>query len=77
MSNDLLMLDMGRNGSVVYQDTSTHVGEWRKMTALVASVATFVMGGVTYTSINIGASASVYGDITSVTLASGTIALYK
>jgi hypothetical protein len=74
---DIMMLDAGRNGSEVYQDTSAHVGSWRKMTALAASVATFVMGGSTYTGINIGAGCSVYGNITSITLASGTIALYK
>ena len=75
--NDYAMLETGQTGALIINDTSAHVGSWRKMTVLVTAAATVILDGVTSASMTIPAGVDLRGRITSVTLGSGTVVVYK
>lgn len=76
-SIDSLLLLTGQVGSLLINDTTERVGKWRRMVVLATAAVTMKFNGVTSSSISIPAGVDFYGDITSVTLGSGTVVVYS
>ena len=75
--NDYALLQSGQTGALIINDTSAHVGNWRKLSVLVTAAVVVILDGVTSASITIPAGTDLYGRISSVTLGSGTVVVYK
>lgn len=76
-SIDSLLLLTGQVGSLLINDTTARTGKWRRMVVLVTAAVTMNFNGVTTASISIPAGVDFYGDITAVTLGSGTVVVYS
>lgn len=63
----------------IYSDTNVHTGvSWRKISALTATViAQLVTQNGTFTNVSLAAGASIEAQISSVTLTSGSVVLYR
>lgn len=70
------MLLTGQNGSTLINNTTARTGKWRRMIVLVTAAVTMTYNGVLQSSITIPAGVDFYGDITTVTLGSGTVIVY-
>lgn len=69
----------GGNGSLFINDTAPHVGDFTNVTALTAAVANLTAGNMSgpATAVNIPAGVTVYGNFTSITLASGSVQAFN
>jgi len=74
VNTDLLLT--GQNGSTLINDTTLRNGKWRRMTVLVTAAVTMTYNGVLQSAMTIPAGVDLYGDITTVTLGSGTVIVY-
>ncbi len=75
---DLMNSEWGVNGVIIVKDTNAHSSDYRRIESLENSViASIVLDGITYTSINMSAGSRISGNITTFTLTSGTVAAYK
>jgi len=72
---ELLEGEFGKHGGLVIDDTSAHTGNWCKITITEsAAFTTLTIGGYTgtITGITFSANTKIRGDITAITLASGS-----
>lgn len=74
---DALLLLTGQTGATVFADTSAHTGTWRRLTVLTTAAVTMILDDVLLAAITIPAGTDVFGKITSVTLGSGVVVVYK
>jgi hypothetical protein len=76
---DSLLLLTGQTGTTIYTDTAAHTNTkgWRRLSVLATASVTAIVDGQTITSVSMGAGADLYGKITSVTLGSGSVAVYN
>lgn len=76
--SDALALLTGQVKTLYVSDTTARTGVWRRMRVVADAVVTYVIGGQTVTSATItAATGDIYGAITAVTLASGSVILYS
>jgi hypothetical protein len=70
---------LGQNGSLLITDTNAHTGNFFALSFVVASTLTALTGNVTgtVTGITYPAGFTIYGNFTSITLASGTAFAYN
>jgi hypothetical protein len=82
MSMDLIAdrANIGYRGATFISDTQAHTGAWRKVvtiTATVFAVCTDALrGGNTFTGVSIPAGVEILGDMTAITLTSGSCIAY-
>jgi hypothetical protein len=64
----------GHSAGLFINDTGAHTGAWTSFQATTATVGTFVASNITgaMTGITVPAGGTVYGNFTSITLASGS-----
>jgi len=66
------------NGGTVYSDTSSHTGNWFRVTALADATFTSLTGNVTgLSSTVLKAGHSLHGTFTALELASGAVVVYN
>jgi len=74
---DALAIALGQRGHDRYSGaTAATAGEWAILHAIAASVVTVIRDG-TSEAISLGAGDRIYGQITSVTVSSGDVELYR
>jgi len=75
---DLANSEWGINGVILVKDTSAHASDYRRMIAHENTIiASINLDGIDYTAINLGLGCILSGKISSFTLTSGTVAVYK
>jgi hypothetical protein len=77
---ELLEGEFGKHGGLVIDDASAHTGAWGKLTITESTAfTTLTIGGFTgtITGITFSAGTEIHGDITAITLASGSCIAYN